>query len=319
MSAAESTTATVAASTTPKPKGFFSLPRELRDAIYDILHEHEAEFELGQLKLRFRHSESLACLRHISHRFATEYDLRIPAQGPTHLVISHRDRDECFDTDSQMDRLSTIAALRQDALFSDIEFDFEVHDYYREYYGEMTRIENYETWIQEFIHREPQLLAPEYGGKISIRLSLKHLTYLDLILRQISAPGWYIDNCTTVSLVLKGVERLPSIMKRLGFHIYSNESRTLASWNKDTGWEVDKVALKHCRAEKILNQDLFATETESKVLEFDWTLVEDGDYDGTQGLGWNIDELTADQSRAEWNGGGEGFLVDGGVQEDSRW
>lgn len=47
MSAAESTTVTVAANTTPKPKGFFSLPRELRDAIYDILHEHEAEVELG--------------------------------------------------------------------------------------------------------------------------------------------------------------------------------------------------------------------------------------------------------------------------------
>jgi hypothetical protein len=37
MSATEGTSATIVASTPPKPEGFFSLPRELRDDIYDIL------------------------------------------------------------------------------------------------------------------------------------------------------------------------------------------------------------------------------------------------------------------------------------------
>lgn len=49
MSATECTDATVAANTIPKPTGFFSLPREIRDEIYDIIHLQEVEAEPIQL------------------------------------------------------------------------------------------------------------------------------------------------------------------------------------------------------------------------------------------------------------------------------
>jgi hypothetical protein len=304
---------------TPKPKGFFSLPRELRDEIYDILHRHELEVKLEPVALRFRHSP--AHLRRISRRFATECALRIPATGPTHLTVSltHRIREAYFDSDPQPNRLSTIATLRQDALFRELEFEVDVQDCYEPYYGEIPRIECCSFWIQEFIRNEPQLLAPEDGGKINIRLCFNYLANLRLITRQVSYTDWFFDQCTTIDIVLNDKERLPSVVKRLGFHIYSEESRMVASWSRDTNWNIDMEALKHSRAEVELNQDLFATDAESKALEVDWALLEDGNYDGMQGSGWDIDELTADQSRAEWTGGGEGSFADDGVQEKSTW
>lgn len=187
------------------------------------------------------------------------------------------------------------------------------------YFDEILRIERYSSWCQEFIDNEPQLLAPKDGGKINVRLCFNYLANLRMITNHVSYSDWFFDQCTTIDIVLNGVERLPSIVKRLGFHIYSEEPRTVASWNRGAGWGIDKVAIKHGRAELRLDHDLFDAEAESKALEVDWTLFEDGNYDGTQGSGWDVDELAADQSLAEWNGGGEGCSVNDDFQEDSRW
>lgn len=282
MPATEGTGTTAAADPTQQTKGFFSLPRELRDAVYDLLHQHEVDAELGQLKLRFQHS--LAHLRHISRRFTTECDLRMPAAGTTHLVVSQREGTKWFNAYDQPARLSTVATLRQDAFFREIEFEIEVFDHYTaQLSGRMSWINSYAAWIQDFLHHDPQLIAPDYGGKISVRLFFKYLKHLDLIVQEVSASDWYFDQCTTIDIVLNGVERLSPVFKRLDFHIYSEEPRTVATWRWGSGWEIDQVAIKQGRTEDMLRQDLFATEEVTKVLEVDENLVEDGDYDGTQG------------------------------------
>lgn len=282
MPATEGTGTTAAADPTQQTKGFFSLPRELRDVIYDLLHQHEVDAELGQLTLRFQHS--LPVLRHISRRFTTECDLRIPAASTTHLVVSQREGTKWFNAYDQPARLSTVATLRQDAFFREIEFEIEVFDQYTaQLSGRTSWINSYAAWIQDFLHDDPQLIAPDYGGKISVRLFFKHLKHLNLIVQEVSASDWYFDQCTTIDIVLNGVERLSPVFKRLGFHIYSEEPRTVATWRWGSGWEIDQVAIKQGRTEDMLRQDLFATEEVTKVLEVDENLVEDGDYDGTQG------------------------------------
>jgi hypothetical protein len=282
MPATEGTGTTAAADPTQQTKGFFSLPRELRDVIYDLLHQHEVDAELGQLTLRFQHS--LAHLRHISRRFTTECDLRMPAAGTTHLVVSQREGTKYFNAYHHPARLSTVATLRQDAFFREIEVEIEVFDHYAAHLsGRMSWINSYAAWIQGFLHDDPQLIAPDYGGKISVRLFFKYLKHLDLIVQEVSASDWYFDQCTTIDIVLNGVERLSPVFKRLGFHIYSEEPRTVATWRWGTGWEIDMEAIKHGRAEARLGQDLFATEAESKALEVDWSLVEDDNDDGMQG------------------------------------
>jgi hypothetical protein len=73
------------ASASNNGKSFFDdMPTELRDSIYDILHQHEQEVSVGQLTFRF----PLTHLRHISRRFRTEYGSRAPAINQ--MIISQR-------------------------------------------------------------------------------------------------------------------------------------------------------------------------------------------------------------------------------------
>jgi hypothetical protein len=96
--------------------------------MYDLLHQYEVDAQLGQLTLRFQ--RSLAHLRQISRRFTTEYDLRMPADGTSHLVVSQRNRNKYFNAYHRPDGLLTIASMRQDAFFRGIEFDIDVNNHY---------------------------------------------------------------------------------------------------------------------------------------------------------------------------------------------
>lgn len=68
----------VAATPTKKAEGFFDLPRELRDEIYDLLRPEE-ENEIDEWIWRFE--ASIPALRLVSPQFKTEHDERILAKG----------------------------------------------------------------------------------------------------------------------------------------------------------------------------------------------------------------------------------------------
>jgi hypothetical protein len=182
----------------------------------------------------------------------------------------------------------------------------------------VVKVDTSATWIDSLFNNERQMLSPALGGKLRLRLYFRYLCNLDPLLRIISAVGETFQ-CTQISLILHNTEFLHFVVGRLGLDSYSHEPRTLASWSMTTGWKIDILATKHGRAEKMLGQDPFAADADNDVHQVDWAMAEDGDYDGMQGSGWDIDELMVGQSCGEWDGDRERISADDDIQEGSSW
>ncbi|KAM0709450.1 hypothetical protein Q7P35_003488 [Cladosporium inversicolor] len=284
MSAAESTTATVAANTTPKPKGFFSLPRELRDEIYDIIHRQEVESELGQLVFRF--CCPLFHIRLINRRLTTEFDMRTPDINRAQLVVSHR-LDPMWYPSKQPHYLPEFPTCMTSTRLTQLEFKFHVSDCYKEIYTEMWWFHRYSEWIGRLLGQTPRL----------------YVSNLEPLMDLISNFGWYARYCTKISLVLLEIPEPTPTMKMLGLYIYSDTPQTLAIWEESSGWRVDKAVSRQAQTEE---------NAEGEVEEIDWTAFEDGNYHGMEGSGWDVDESAIEQSRDGWDSGGEGPSVDDG-------
>jgi hypothetical protein len=320
MSATQSTGATVAINTAPKPNGFFSLARAIRDEIYDIIHLQELEAELIQLvQLVFRFYHPPFHIRLINRRFTAEFNMRTPAKDRAKLSVTLRSENSRWYTDEQPQCLPELPIRMQNARFTRLEFKFDVSDCYHEIYIQMLRFDDYLLWIGKLLEHDPRLASSDCGGELRLQLSFKYVSNLQRLVDLISQLGWYDDHCTKITMVLLGVHKRTPTIEKLGLDIYSDISQSLAVWDKFSGWKLEKVVYKHARIENLSNLDPFDPSSVRVDAEIDWVAFEDGDYFAMEGSGWDMDKSAVEKSRAEWNSGGEGPFVDGGVQEDSVW
>ena len=120
------TGAAIAANATPKLKGFFSLSRELRDEIYDILHQNEVEAELVQLVLQLHCPPVNARL--INRRFTEELNMRTPPTDYSQVSVTHKPAIPDWVAGKQPRRLPKLTAAMQNTRFTRLEFRFDVAD-----------------------------------------------------------------------------------------------------------------------------------------------------------------------------------------------
>jgi hypothetical protein len=320
MSATEGTGAIIVANTTPKPKGFFSLPRELRDDIYDRLH-HELDAEAAQLMFHFRYLEVNARL--INRRFTEEFNMRTSSTTHSQLSVTHKPANQRWYPSGLPHCLPELPVVMQDMHFNHLEFKFHMNDSYHQMYYLISGFREYSEWIGKLLVHEPHLVSHSRGGELHLQLSFRYVNNLQYLVRDISQYGWYDSGCTKISMVLLGVQKPTPTMEKLGLHIYSDKPQTLAVWGKLFGWKVEQVVSKQARIEGVSGLDPFdpsnfgiADVDDGKI---NWTAFEDGNYHALEGSGWDINESVVEQSRAEWNGGGEGSSVNDSVQEESRW
>lgn len=320
MSAPEGTGATIVANTTPKPKGFFSLPRELRDEIYDILH-HELDAEFAQLIFRFRHLEVKAQL--IDRRFTEEFNMRASSAIHSQLSVTHNPANQRWYSREQPHCLPELPTVMQDMRFTHLEFKFDMNDSYREFYHLISDFHEYSEWIGKLLVQEPHLVSHNRGGELHLQLSFRYVNNLQYLVHDISQYGWYDSGCAKISMVLLDVQKQTPTMEKPGLHIYSDMPQTLAVWDTLSGWKIEQVVSKQARTERVSGLDPFDPSSfgiaDAEDGEIDWTAFEDGNYHALEGSGWDINESIIEQSRAEWNGGGEGSSVNDGVQGEFRW
>jgi hypothetical protein len=211
----------------------------------------------------------------------------------------------------------------QDMYFTHHEFNFDMHDSYCEYYYLVLDFREYSEWIGELLVHEPRLVSHSHGRELHLQLSFRYVSNLQYLVHDISQYGWYDSGCTKISMVLLDVQEPTPTMEKLGLHIYSDKPQTLAVWDKLSGWQVEQVVSKQAKTERVSGLDRFDPSS-SGIADVDdgeinWTAFEDGNYHALEGSGWDTNESAIEQSRAEWNGGGEGCSVNDGVQGESRW
>jgi hypothetical protein len=216
-----------------EPPSFFSLPRELRDEIYDILHQHEEELSRGQLTFRC----PLTHLRHISRRFTTESDLRAPPGS--RLVISQSCKN-WLQMNTLRTRRPRRALLGVGRHCNSLEFNINVC-------GEGLAVDfqslelflsfTYPHLIRSFIYMDARLSSRFRQGGVHLRLFPKSTSYIEPIKHHISVStreGEYAY-CDEISLMVY----------HKGDEIPDNDSLSRAHieivWNKDLGWSDSRV------------------------------------------------------------------------------
>lgn len=260
MSANEGTGATITANATSQPKGFFSLPRELRDEIYDILNYHEVEAGLDQLVFRFRCPPVNTHL--INRRFTEEFNMRTSSTDSSQLLVTHKPANLAWVPDKQPHRLPKVPAGMQNMRLTRLEFKVDVADGYRidgdglsmlisriewiDYVSSLTsRIE----WIDYLVRLDPHLVEPRHGGELHLQLFCRYVSNLSLLLDTISHDHRFENLCTKMSLVLHGSQVSTPTMKKLGLHIYSSKPQVLAAWSRTSGWKAEEKIRKQADIE----------------------------------------------------------------------
>ena len=171
--------ATTIATNPAQPKNFFSLPGELRNQIYDILHQHTERRRL--YSLTFRYPVLLTHVRLISRKFTAEFNKRSPTSS--RLIISQANRDSKWYPDVCDDLLQPI--------------------------DELLHFDEYSRWLSKLYNRNPpipQLMSPSSGGQLHLRLHFNHVSNLERLQTEISLIKWYGDFWTKISLIYDGDE-----------------------------------------------------------------------------------------------------------------
>lgn len=253
MSATEDSNATIAANATPKPKGFFSLPRELRDEIYDILNYHEVEAELGQLVFRFRCPP--VNTRLINRRFSKEFEMRIPPTACSQLSVTHKPAHLAWAASKQPRRIPKVPAGMQNMRLARLEFKIDVADGYRIDDDGLASFIRRIEWIDYLVRQDPHLVTPWCGGELHLQLFCRYVSNLSLLYATISRCHRFEDLCTRMSLVLHSSQVSTPTMKKLGLHIYSNKPQVLAAWNRTSGWKAGEELRRQADLEYLGNLD----------------------------------------------------------------
>jgi hypothetical protein len=240
MSSIQDSAATAIATQPAQPKTFFSLPGELRNNIYDILHQHTESTRL--YSLRFRYPALLAHARLISRQFKAEFDKRVPTDH--RLVISQTSKNQHWYPSAQP--LCLPAAVKH-LTFLEVEVNFDVCDTFFEPIETLLYFDSYSKWLEKLYNRIPQLLSPARGGQLHLRLSFNYASNLERIQNEISLNNWYNNFCTTITLIYDGDELTPG--------------KTVATKSPGSAWETDKTFLELGNEEWIvgmMQEDLIA-------------------------------------------------------------
>jgi hypothetical protein len=245
-----------------EPGTFFSLPRELRDEIYDILHQHEQQEESGAMTFRF----PLSHVRSISRRFTTEYDQRTPttrrlvvSQGCWcwSRLISAETRIYSYSVGHALGELPwsvmsdlpkrrpEFVTLANGASFTDLELNFDFYDEIRESIEFWHDSNVYTTWIIQFTNADRRLPKSNRGGNVHLRLFFRYLDTYYFLKRDVARLGQYNLYCNKISLVLyQGQDGTPS-------EASLSRARVLAVWTSDLDWQEDEKVIEECRAEMV--------------------------------------------------------------------
>lgn len=175
-----------------------------------------------------------------------------------------------------------------------VEFKFDASDEYQELYDMLLDFDEYTDWIGYLVEKEQCLMSCSGGHELHLQLSFQYISNLEQIPDLVKHHKWYNDFFTRISLVLHGIPKPTSTMERLGLHVYSEKPQTLSVWSKTTGWTVEPVVSKQARIELLSDLDPFEPwmreKTDAEAEEVDWVALEDGNYHGMEGSGWDIEE-----------------------------
>jgi hypothetical protein len=231
MSATQDPAATAVTMQPTQPKNFFSLPGELRNHIYDILHQHTESTRL--YSLTFRYPVLLTHLRLVSRQFTAEFDRRGPTSS--RLVISQTSRNQIWFPSAQPLCLPRAVKHR---IFLEVEVNFDVCDTYHEPIDRLLYFDEYSQWLSKLYNRDlqiPQLLSPARSGQLHLRLSFNYASNLERLQNEISAIDWYGDFCAKISLIYDG-DKL-------------SRAQTVATRSKGLDWETDKTFIEQGNAQ----------------------------------------------------------------------
>ena len=182
MSTTQDSLATTAAVPLSQPNNFFSLPRELRDEIYDILHRHEEATHSGNLT--FRYPAPLSHLHLVSHEFTAEFDKRTPAVS--RLIISPTSRNSLWFPATQRLCLPDAATRRVGRsskwpMFHELEVNFDVCDTYQEPTAQLLWFDKYSGWLLNLFGKDVHLAFPPHLCKLHLRLFFNYVSNMDRI------------------------------------------------------------------------------------------------------------------------------------------
>lgn len=241
---------------------FFSFPPEVRDMIYDILHQHEQNLDNGRMTFVF----PLTHVRNISREFRGEYDSRLPATS--RLVVSQENWCWGKFTASRHDKsrrpLSFSGALNGSAenkklpqrlpklvtqgrvtSYTDLEFNLDVYDEVRRQHDFSPAFKTYSTWISNVLYREHHLPRVSCGGEVHLRLFFSYVSTFNYLKGMVTKKTWFSAQCNKVSLVLySGGDGIPN-------EDTLSRARVLAVWTKGDGWEVEEETIRSLRAELV--------------------------------------------------------------------
>lgn len=228
--------ATVAAVQAAQPNRFFSLPGELRNHIYDILHQHEKSTRFHSLT--FRYPVPLSHLRLINRQFTSEFDKRTPAVN--HLVIAPTSRNQVWFPLDQPPFFPQAVTRRiglnwKLPIFKEFEVNIDVCDTYHEPVSPLLWFDKCSHWLANLFHRNTHLVTPARGGYLHLRLFFNYLSNLERLQNEISCMDWYRDFCTKISLVYDGDEH--------------PRAQAVATRSKGAGWETDDMVIEKGYAE----------------------------------------------------------------------
>jgi hypothetical protein len=214
-----------------QPTHFFSLSGELRNQIYDILHQHEESTRFHSLT--FRYTVKLSHLRLISRQFTAEFDRRTPTSS--RLIISQTSRNQIWYPQVQPVCLPKALDRR---IFRELELNIDVCDTYHEPIERLLYFDRYTDWLSDLYHRDlpmNQIISPtRRGGQLHLRLFFNYVSNLKRLQDEISVIHWY-SFCTKISLVYDGDKLL--------------REQTVATRSGGSGWETDETFIEQGRAE----------------------------------------------------------------------
>lgn len=268
-----------------EPRGFFKLPRELRDKIvslkgvsqgsirvsladlsssagqYNILYQLQDEVEFGvdhQLVIRF----PLPRLHHISRLFTVECDSRAPARPL--VVVSQRHRDFQWVNgrkDVEQFKCPRIVNLRRKRmqkrhLIRKLHIDFyacnatdgDARNSLNLFNSMFNAIHNRFAWAKAFVQSMRSLSD---DAEIHVRLMLNEVEDIEMVrmsrnLRSLWRRG-------------PAAGKFEIIVDCPGEHEYHEDeftrAKTLALWSSKSGWWFDEQEIRRCQALAELRSD----------------------------------------------------------------
>ena len=193
---------------TESKTGFFDLPRELRDEIYDLALEHERATtsslgDEGALNLHLRAPEPRLCL--VSQRFYSEYEERAPTSDNIRLLVSGSTPTNRFPSAGGFPYAARASAVDVHLVFAPYDETVHVCDYFEHLSEWLTELVKDMSCIRT-LHLRPSFSAPPKSDDIDYfaRMAQRNVLLLDwdFVLTQQKRKFKSIAPLTKVDVIL---------------------------------------------------------------------------------------------------------------------